>query len=411
MFNVTGLKIVAAGLPGWLSPLQGIIDIIWMLLQLVWLFFQVLFGLGALSSADIYNAAHKVTVSIVALVSDFLLMSPFDGSILSGAGGIQAGSEETAKMGLEYAFDKLGMNGLPGLCLEAGLALTMICFFYGFAESSVNLEKTNIQLIISRIIRWIVAVGLVTSSYLLLSYLFLAFRSLYEVGRITEGRTAVEDFFGDLISQIKPTTSSNAPMIDTEALMSEGTDKSVFDTYTITDSWGNLDHSPIGAILLFFGLVKLMKEAIKFVIEQVPAFAKVMFYFVCAPFGLAMYASPETQQKANSYLRMFGAATLTNLFKVGTIALATFIVTKVTFPVGDNNVCILNLIPIFTEMLGTAFNITGEYIADGVFMKADIAKNLAFLMTSGGLLGYTLYFKMITKASEMSERLAHEILA
>lgn len=87
----------------------------------------------------------------------------------------------------------------------------------------------------------------------------------------------------------------------------------------------------VGCLIMFFGLVKLCKKAIKFVIEQVPAFIKVAVFFVFAPLGLAMYASPETQQKANSYLRQFGGVVLINLFKVIAISMATALICRLTF--------------------------------------------------------------------------------
>lgn len=162
----------------------GFLKVCWMILQLLFTIAKALMGLGSLSIASVRDAAHNLTVSIVAWVTSLLLLSPFSDTWLGGSGSLEQDSVSrmSALSGLQTAFGKAGMGNLPVLCIEAGLALTMIAFFYGFAESSVQLEKTNMQLILSRILRWIVAFGLVTICYRLFAYLFMAFRSFYSLG-------------------------------------------------------------------------------------------------------------------------------------------------------------------------------------------------------------------------------------
>lgn len=399
----------------------GFLKVCWMILQLLFTIAKALMGLGSLSIAAVRDAAHNLTVSIVAWVTSLLLLSPFSDTWLGGSGSLEQDSVSrmSALSGLQTAFGKAGMGNLPVLCIEAGLALTMIAFFYGFAESSVQLEKTNMQLILSRILRWIVAVGLVTICYRLFAYLFMAFRSFYSLGgTFSSGssydsiKTWFDSSTGGGLSYIKPPTKDGldtSAMIDVQSIIT--TEMSEVPDLT----GGGIDASKVlsirnggvGCLIMFFGLVKLCKKAIKFVIEQVPAFIKVAVFFVFAPLGLAMYASPETQQKANSYLRQFGGVVLINLFKVIAISMATALVCRLTFPVDGSSVSILNTMPVVSSLISKAFEDHGVFGAD----YADLSTEVAFLVTSGGLLGYQLYFDLVGKASEISERFAHEVMA
>lgn len=432
MYNVLGIKIIAAGGWGWgiLDFLKGLMDILWMLVQLIWGLFVSLEVLGNLTPGNIIEAAHTITAGITGWISGILLMSPFSSDLLNAPGVESATSQNSAFYGLITAFTRTGTASIPVLCIEGGLALTMIVFFYGFAESTVQLEKTNIQLIFSRILRWIIAVGLVSTSYLLFSYLFQAFRSLYGLasgyssswGTATfyEGSLGIVGWYKDQLVKIRPSTSwysdTTAPVWDLNNYFSMDPSQSAdFDAFSVGASSHvfRLQNGPIGFLIMLFGIVKLFKKAIKFAVEQFTAFARLLVYFVCAPFGLAMYAAPETQQKANSYMRQFAGATLTNLFKVFAIALATVLVTTVTVNVawltGNSShgaYYILDVMPIAHDLLSGAIGTTG---LTGVELDAGV-KDLAFIVTSGGFLGYHLYFDLIGKASEVAERFAQEVM-
>ena len=58
-------------------------------------------------------------------------------------------------------------------------------------------------------------------------------------------------------------------------------------------------------------------------------------------------------------------------------------------------------------MIQDAFAASGDLSTD----YTSLARDTAFLITGGGLLGYQLYFDLISKASEISERFAHEVVA
>ncbi|MDY6340161.1 MAG: hypothetical protein SPL61_11090 [Saccharofermentans sp.] len=402
----------------------GFLKICWMILQLLFTLAKGLMGLGALSNFAIRQAAHNIVVSIVAWVTSLLLLSPFSDVWLGGAGSIEQSSvtKDSALSGLQTAFGSVGMKNLPVIAIEAGLALTMIAFFYGFAESSVQLEKTNMQLILSRILRWIIAVGLVTICYRLFAYLFMAFRSFYSIGGyLSEGssydtiKTWYESGSGGGLNYIIPPSYDDldtSALIDSSSIMSS----EMSEIPTLTGGAGaskllSIRNGGVGCLIMFFGMVKLCKKAIKFVVEQVPAFIKVVVFFVFAPLGLAMYASPETQQKANSYLRQFGGVVLINLFKVIAISMATVLVCHLSFPVDGGSVCVLNTMPVVSKLVVEAFSMSSSPLGGGTTDLADIATDVAFLITSGGLLGYHLYFDLVGKASEISERFAHEVMA
>lgn len=402
----------------------GFLQVCWMILQLLFTIVKALMGLGSLSIAAVRDAAHNLTLSVIAWVTSLLLLSPFSDTWLGGSGSLEQDSVSSmsALSGLQSAFGRGGMGSLPVIAIEAGMALTMIVFFYGFAESSVQLEKTNMQLILSRILRWIVAVGLVAVSYRLLAYLFMAFRSFYSLGGdISAGSSydSIKSWFdnpdkGNLIA-IKPPSKDGvdtSSMIDVQSIitteMSEVPDVA---SGGMTDVGKVLSvrNGGVGTLIMFFGLVKLCKKAIKFVVEQVPAFIKVAVFFVFAPLGLAMYAAPETQQKANSYLRQFGGVVLVNLFKVIAITMSTALICRLAFPVGGTSYSILNTMPIVSSIFSAAFQ-----PHDALYLgadAADLATEVAFLVTSGGLLGYQLYFDLVGKASEISERFAHEVMS
>jgi len=395
----------------------GLLKILWMILQLLWSIGIGIMGLGSLSIESVREAAQNITTSTVAWVTGILLLSPFDW--IDGQKSIAA---ENAAGGLTDAFTKLGMSGLPRICIDAGLALTMIAFFYGFAESSVQLDKNNFQQIFSRVLRWLIAVGLVTISYRLFGYLFMAFRSFYSLtgGTLKEGAsyTAIKGWYYESLKFIRPPAYDDldkVSMLDSQSLMT--TEMSEVPNLTSGGgssylSFASIRQGGIGTLIMFFGLVKLCKKAIKFVVEQVPAFIKVVVFFVFAPLGLAMYASPETQQKANSYMRQFGGVVLINLFKVIAISMATVLVCHISFPVNGNNYSILNTMPVVSSMVSQAFDslwINGSNLLIGE--KANAATDVAFLITGGGLLGYQLYFDLISKASEISERFAQEVVS
>lgn len=421
MFYKLGIIVVGAGTGDWgpFNFIKGLFDILWLILQLLWMVIQLIFGFGALSEVQILNAAHEITSKTVAWVSDLLLLSPFNPYMLDGGASLEQENATSSSVmtGLTVAFKTVGMENLPTLCIEAGLALTMIAFFYGFAESSVQLEKTNLQLIFSRILRWIISVGIVTVSYLAFSYLFQAFRSLYSLGTFSKGGASV--WYNEVLDAMKPAKqgwNSTTRLVDVESLFDATPDSSPFEYITndnFFDNFSGMENSPLGVIVLFFGLVKLIKKAIKFVVEQIPAFAKVVFFFVCAPLGMAMFAAPETQQKANQYLKQFAGATLTNLFKVAAIAFSTYLAMHITFPVDvgsiKGNVSILNVMPVVAQLLNLGFKTQAWGELDEP-IRILIVRTLAFLMTSGGFLGYQLYFDLISKASDMGERLAHEIM-
>lgn len=419
MFHITGVKILAVwGDWGPFNFIKGLVEVVWMILQLLWFLIMMIFGLAELSEVAIIDAAHDISAATVGWVSDLLLLSPFSDSMLGGGGSLEQASvsKMSAMTGLTAAFRSAGMANLPALCIDAGLALTLIAFFYGFAESTVQIEKTNIQLIISRILRWIIACGLVSVSYLLFSYLFQAFRSLYAVGDISSDATS---WYSSQLSMMKPASGdwiSSTKFTDAESFFSMDHDIDVvLETASVGSMIGELDKSPIGMLILFFGLIKLIKKAIKFVIEQIPAFGKVVVYFLFAPLSLAMYASPETQQKANSYLRQFAGATLTNLFKVAAMAIATVIAMNVKFHVGSSTatytVSVLNVMPVVSTLIANAFEHSSGWWSGSTLPPADLAKTIGFIVTSGGLLGYQLYFDMVGKASEVAERFAHEIMS
>lgn len=415
----------------WLDYLKGLLQVLWMIVQLLFTVVKALIGLGALSSDSVREAAHNITTSVVAWVTSVLLLSPFD-----WIGGQKDIATENVAGGLTEAFTRLGMSGLPRICIDAGLALTMIAFFYGFAESSVQLDKNNFQQIFSRVLRWLIAVGLVTISYRLFGYLFMAFRSFYSLtgGTLTEGKKVfdsidnysdIKKWFDGSLSSIKPPAlmGDTNPMIDAQTILN--TDMSevpgLSSGGTTGDAILSIRNGGVGVLILFFGLVKLCKKAIKFVVEQVPAFIKVVVFFAFAPLGLAMYASPETQQKANSYMRQFGGVVLINLFKVIAISAATVLVCGIKFPVDtSHSYSILNTMPVVSGMVAQAFNNSfgssepmfgwfgGVTIS---YPTAALATDVAFLITGGGLLGYQLYFDLISKASEISERFAQEVVS
>lgn len=429
MHNLVGIKILGAASPfGVLDFIRGLMDIIWMILQLIWAIVAALIGLGQLTPGDIIESAHTISAGITGWISGILLMSPFSSEILNAPGVENASSEDGAYWGIITAFTRTGAGSIPVLCIEAGLALTMIVFFYGFAESTVQLEKTNIQLIFSRILRWVIAVGLVSTSYLLFSYLFRAFRSLYSLAGSVDpyssssvfydGSLGIIGWFKDQLIKIRPSTSwykdTTEPIWHFEDFISMDPSQSVdVSSVAAGASPFRLQNGPIGFLILLFGLIKVFKKAIKFVVEQFTAFARLLVYFVCAPLGLAMYAAPETQQKANSFMRQFAGATLTNLFKVFAIALATVLVTTITINVGwltgdgsAGTYCILDVMGIANDLLKGAV-----YVGSTSTLDAASLQDLAFLVTSGGLLTYHLYFDLIGKASEVAERFAQEVMS
>lgn len=405
--------------------IMGFVKTLWMIAQLIFAFFKAMCGLGSLTQNSIYECAHNLSCTFVAWATGILLMSPFSSSILGGGGSdglIAYGDQAGAQSGLNTALGNIGLGGLPLVCIEAGLALTMICFFYGFAESSVQLEKTNIQLIFSRILRWIISVGIVSVSYLMFSYLFAAFRSIYSLTGGAGGfavdestgsgnYTSIYNWYSSTLGNIKPTvTDGDVKLIDVQSFIDTpmSADPVLTDMATSAD-WTSVRNGGIGTLILIFGLIKLFKKALKFVVEQVPSFAKVVVFFVCAPFGLAMYAAPETQQKANQYIRQFSGAVLTNLFKVLAISLSAYVACRIAFPVGSGSVAVLNVQQVAAHVFDEAFTKLGSTPwASGT--SSLYANDLAFLVTSGGLLGYMLFFDIIGKASEIAERFAHEIM-
>lgn len=401
--------------------IMGFIKTIWMIVQLIFSFVKAMMALGNLTMANVYDAGHAVTSTFAAWATSILLMSPFNSTLLGGGGsdGVFGAAADNAGVqgGLSSALSHLGLGGLPDVCIAAGASLAMICFFYGFAESTVQLDKTNIQLIFSRILRWIIATLFVSLSYLLFAWLFGAFRSIYSItgdfsvssGTGEASFSSIKNWFDSQLINIRPSAKDETlPLLDVasiiDAPMSE--DPVGVDVASGAD-FTSIRNGGLGTIIVLFGFVKLFKKAVKFVVEQIPAFARLVVFFICAPFGLAMYASPETQQKANSYLRQFAGAVLTNLFKVLAISLATYLACHIAFPVGTGSVAALNTQAVASQVMRTAFESGSSLSAS----TADLyASELGFIVTSGGFLGYQLYFDLISKASEVAERFSHEIM-
>lgn len=390
-----------------MDVINGIIQAIWGILSLIITLLKALGALFTISLGDMYNAGRTLLFKFLGFSVDLLLMNPFNvgsGTYMGpgfGEGSVTSGG--TAESSINMLFSSgsgMGLGaGIGTLIIEAGLALTLIAFFYGFSESSVQLEKTNIQLIFSRILRWIIAVGLVTVSYQMIGYLFLAFRSLYGSFTGIAGGNA-ETWFTNKLSTVWPEAGNLSGSFLEGGLSADQYD-SMFGVNDFSGSMWDIDattslrYSFIGPVIMLLGILKLFKKLVKYVISFVPNLFRVLVLFICAPFALAMYASPETQQKANSYIRLFAASVLTNLLKVISITMACVIAINLTM----DGTCILNTYPLAVQLTDSAFG------------AGALSTDIAFIMTSGGLLGMNLLVDLLTKTSEVSDRFAQEVLA
>ena len=146
-----------------MDVINGIVQAIWGILSLIITLLKALGALFTISLGDMYNAGRTLLFKFLGFSVDLLLMNPFNvgsGTYMGpgfGEGSVTSGG--TAESSINMLFSSgsgMGLGaGIGTLIIEAGLALTLIAFFYGFSESSVQLEKTNIQLIFSRILRFI----------------------------------------------------------------------------------------------------------------------------------------------------------------------------------------------------------------------------------------------------------------
>lgn len=385
-----------------MDSLMGLLKAVWGIIALLVSLAKALFLLGGISAQTTYDAAEALLYKVLGWSSNLLMFNPIELIGSFGEGSASSGGTAESAVNVWFSSHLLGGSGADGIgtiLIEAGLGLTLIAFFYGFSESTVQLEKTNIQLIFSRILRWIIAVGLVTVSYQLVGWLFLGFRSFYDhLGQLSVGSTDAESFFRNSYSGVFSTGSglaSGTGVFDWDAAFSQ-TDftGSIEDFAPVT----SLRSSLVGAIIMLLGLVKLFKKLLKFIVGLIPNLVRVVALFVCAPLGISMYAAPETQQKANSYIRTFAAAVFSNLLKVMAMGLVTIM--AVQFTVGID---------------GTAYRLLDAYgIASAVLQSVysdDIMVDFAFLMTSGGLLGMHLVVDLLTKTCEISDRFAQEVLA
>ena len=385
-----------------MDALMGLLKAVWGIMALLVSIAKALFLLGGISAQTTYEAAEALLYKVLGWSSNLLMFNPIELIGSFGESSASSGGAAESAVNVWFSGHLLGGSGADGIgtiLIEAGLGLTLIVFFYGFSESTVQLEKTNIQLIFSRILRWIIAVGLVTVSYQLVGWLFLGFRSFYDhLGQLSVGSTDAESFFRNSYSGVFSTgdgLASGTGVFDWDAAFSQTDFTGGIEDFASVTS---LRSSLVGAIIMLLGLVKLFKKLIKFIIGLIPNLVRVVALFVCAPLGIAMYAAPETQQKANSYIRTFAAAVFSNLLKVMAMGLVTIM--AVQFTVGID---------------GTAYRLLDTYgIASAVLQSVfsnDIMVDFAFLMTSGGLLGMHLVVDLLTKTCEISDRFAQEVLA
>lgn len=385
-----------------MDAILGLLKAAWGVLALLVSLFKALFLLGGISAQTTYDAAEVLLYKVLGWSTNLLMFNPID--LIGSFGESSASSGGTAESTVNaWFFSHLlggsNANGLGTILIEAGLGLTLIAFFYGFSESTVQLEKTNIQLIFSRILRWIIAVGLVTVSYQLIGWLFLGFRSFYEhLGQLSAGSTNAESFFQNSYSGVFSTgygLTSGTDIFDWDAAFSQTDFTGGIEDFAAVNS---LRSSLVGAIVMLLGLMKLFKKLLKFIVGLIPNLVRVVALFVCAPLGIAMYAAPETQQKANSYIRTFAAAVFSNLLKVMAMGLVTIMAIQFTVSID-----------------GTAYHLLDTYgiasvVLQGVY-NADVMTDFAFLMTSGGLLGMHLVVDLLSKTCEISDRFAQEVLA
>ena len=385
-----------------MDSLMGLLKAVWGIIALLVSLAKALFLLGGISAQTTYDAAEALLYKVLGWSSNLLMFNPIELIGSFGEGSASSGGTAESAVNVWFSGHLLGGTGADGIgtiLIEAGLGLTLIAFFYGFSESTVQLEKTNIQLIFSRILRWIIAVGLVTVSYQLVGWLFLGFRSFYDhLGQLSVGSTDAESFFRNSYSGVFSTgygSASGTEIFDWDAAFSQTDFTGGIEDFASVTS---LRSSLVGAIIMLLGLVKLFKKLLKFIVGLLPNLVHVVALFVCAPLGISMYAAPETQQKANSYIRTFAAAVFSNLLKVMAMGLVTIM--AVQFTVGID---------------GTAYHLLDAYgIASAVLQSVysnDIMVDFAFLMTSGGLLGMHLVVDLLTKTCEISDRFAQEVLA
>ena len=392
---------LAAGNPA-LEALMGLLKAVWGIIALLVSLFKALFLLGGISAQTTYNAAETLLYKVLGWSSNLLMFNPVELIGSFGEGSASSGGTAESAVNVWFSSHLLGgsgANGIGTILIEAGLGLTLIAFFYGFSESTVQLEKTNIQLIFSRILRWIIAVGLVTVSYQLVGWLFLGFRSFYDhLGHLSAGSSNAESFFQNNYSGVFSTgygLTTSTDIFDWDAAFSQTDFTGGIEDFAAVTS---LRSSLVGAIVMLLGLMKLFKKLIKFVVGLIPNLVRVVALFVCAPLGIAMYAAPETQQKANSYIRTFAAAVFSNLLKVMAMGLVTIMAVQFTVGIGGDSYRLLDTYGIASAVLKSVYD-------------SDIMIDFAFLMTSGGLLGMHLVVDLLTKTCEISDRFAQEVLA
>jgi hypothetical protein len=151
-----------------MDALMGLLKAVWGIIALLVSLAKALFLLGGISAQTTYNAAEALLYKVLGWSTNLLMFNPVDLIGSFGEGSASSGGTAESAVNVWFSSHLLGgsgANGIGTILIEAGLGLTLIAFFYGFSESTVQLEKTNIQLIFSRILRWIIAVGLVTVSY------------------------------------------------------------------------------------------------------------------------------------------------------------------------------------------------------------------------------------------------------
>ncbi len=240
----------------------------------------------------------------------------------------------------------------------------------------------------------------------MIGFLFLAFRSLYTSlgsfsGVLSGAGGSAKTWFDARLGSVFTHSwgiTETGDLFDWDAAFATSDFTGGMDSVEAVTS---LRASLIGVVIMLLGVLKLFKKLVKYVVGLIPNLLKVIILFVCAPLGLSMYASPETQQKANSYIRTFAAAALTNLLKVMSIGFVTILITSIMVNINDTGYCLLDTYGIATAVLQS----------DSVFGNQDIAIDIAFIMTSGGLLGMNLYVDLLSKTCDVADRFAQEVLA
>jgi len=165
-----------------ITDIGGLLSAVWALIKLLIFLLKCLGILMKTGAASLYGAAVDLTAWTLGNGVNLLLSDPFslvmDDSMLTVS---DAADERFANFTMSRLAADVGLNLWVTAFKTAGCALTLVVFFYGFAESSIQLDKNHAQLsiIFSRIARWILAYGLVLVSYRMMGYLFLMFRSLY----------------------------------------------------------------------------------------------------------------------------------------------------------------------------------------------------------------------------------------